>query len=110
MKSLRIFFTVLVPITAFFGFESRADILESWTTNHISTVAAIDCVVFGKGRYVAYGETSDYGYLYSSDDGFNWTPRTSESVPAQLSYARSLVYCGGKFFALGGFGTYGTSS
>lgn len=109
MKSPRIS-TLLATLLIIGCLKSRADILDSWTTNLLSTTAAMDCVVYGNGRYVAYGEVSDYGYLYSSEDGFNWTPRTSEAIPTQLSFPKSLAYCGGKFFALGGFGNSAVST
>ena len=69
----------------------------------------MDCVLYANGRYVAFGEYSDYGFILSSEDGKNWTLR-SDGISSGISYSLGLTYAGGKFFALGGFGVSGVSS
>jgi hypothetical protein len=98
----------LAAAICFASLCSRADILEHWTTNLVSSTAGMRCVVYGNGRYVAFGEYSDYGLILSSEDGKNWTQR-SDGGSSGISYSIGLTYAGGKFFALGGFGTSGVS-
>src|SRR5437016_7862581 len=72
---------------------SATDILQHWTTNQVSSVAGMDCVIYANGRYVAYGEYSDFGLILSSEDAKTWTVR-SDGGPGPsssgLSYAVGL--------------------
>jgi hypothetical protein len=80
-------------------------------TNQISTnYFGLDCVVYGTNRYVAYGEYSDWGVIMTSEDGKNWTVRSDGGASSGLSFSISLVYTGGRFFAVGGFGASATST
>jgi hypothetical protein len=99
----------LLIALCFAALSSRSDILDHWTTNVVSSKARMDCIVYANGRYVAYGEYSDWGLIVTSEDGINWTQRT-DGISSGISYSQSLVYTGGKFFAMGGFGGIGVSS
>jgi hypothetical protein len=92
--------------------QAEADALDNWTTNQVSTNHfGLNCVVYRNGHYVAYGGYSDYGVIMTSEDGTKWTLRSDGSGPSGsgLSYSVSLLYTGGRFFALGGFGSSGMS-
>ncbi|HWI57024.1 MAG TPA: hypothetical protein VNZ22_07345 [Bacillota bacterium] len=100
--------TLMAPVAA-----AQADALDHWTTNQVSTnYFGLRCVAYGQGRYVAFGEYSDWGAILSSEDGIHWTLRNDGNGPAGsgLSFPIGLVYTGDKFFALGGFGSSGVSS
>ncbi|MFO1511757.1 MAG: hypothetical protein U1F83_02410 [Verrucomicrobiota bacterium] len=85
--------------------QALAGPLDNWTTNQVSTNSfGLDCAVYGNGRYVAYGEYSDYGVIMSSEDGINWSLRLDGKTNATFSFSLALVYTGNRFFALGGFG------
>ncbi len=91
----------------------QADVLDNWTTNQVSTnYFGLDCVVYGSNRYVAYGEYSDYGVILTSEDGKDWILRSNGGglSGSGLSFSISLVYTGGRFFALGGFGASAVSA
>jgi hypothetical protein len=92
--------------------EARADLLEHWTTNQVSSTYGLACVVYADGKYVAYGDYSDYGVLLSSEDGLTRTLRSDGGPPASsgLSYVKGLCVAGNRFFALGAFGTSAVSS
>src|ERR1700744_6193885 len=52
---------------------TRADILDHWTTNQISTNSfAMGPVIYGGHRFVTVGSSYDLAYIYSSPDGLNW--------------------------------------
>jgi len=72
----------------------------------------MDFVVYGNGRYVAFGEYSDYGVILTSEDGITWVVRSDGGATSGsgISFSVGLVYTGGKFFALGGFGQSGVST
>jgi len=72
----------------------------------------MDFVVYGNGRYVAFGEYSDYGVILTSEDGITWVLRSDGGATSGsgISFSVGLVYTGGKFFALGGFGQSGVST
>src|SRR6266550_883531 len=94
-------------------FSSQAGLMDHWTTNQVSTNHfGLTYVVYGNGRYVAYGPYSDYGSLMSSEDGVNWVLRNDGggASGSGLSYSVALSYAGGKYFALGGFGVSAVSS
>jgi hypothetical protein len=85
----------------------RADVLEHWTTNQVSTNSfTVSFVTKSSFRFVAYGYYSDFGVILSSEDGVNWVPRLDGGGPggSGFSWSLALSYAGGKFFALGGFG------
>lgn len=94
--------------------KTRADILENWTTNQVSTNRfSLEFVVYGKGLFVAYGEYSDYGAIVSSEDGKTWTLRNDGGPVGSgsgLSFSCGLAFTGTRFFALGGFGTSAVST
>jgi hypothetical protein len=107
------FLLLIAGIGVSAAFHARADILEHWTTNQITTNSfGLDFVVYGSGRYVALGSYSDGGVILSSSDGIAWTKHVDGGPPAYdgLSYPTGLSFSGGKFFALGGFGKSAVSS
>jgi len=80
---------------------SRADVLENWTTNQITTNSSgLRYLVYGAGRYVAVGEESDGGNIYSSEDGLTWTQRFSDVD----SWGLTMSYSQGHFAGVGGWG------
>jgi len=90
------------------GFPLRADILDHWTTNQITTNAfGLKHVVYGNGRYVAAAEElGAKGAIYSSEDGLTWTLRFSDNT----SWGLSLNYSAGQFAGIGGSGMVDISS
>jgi hypothetical protein len=91
--------------------SAEAGVMDHWVTNKVSTNhIGLTFVVYGGGRYVAYGQYSDYGAVMVSTDGINWELRHDGGPSGDLSYSVALSYAGGKYFALGGFGTSGVSS
>ncbi|MBE0543467.1 MAG: hypothetical protein IH623_19150 [Verrucomicrobia bacterium] len=88
---------------------ARADALDNWTTNQVSTNSfQLNRVVYGGGRYVAAGGLGDGGVLMSSEDGVNWTLRAYDGSSGPPSLVWGLTYGGGRFVAVGHFG--GTAS
>ena len=80
---------------------SRADVLENWTTNQITTNSSgLRYLVYGAGRYIAVGEESDSGNIYSSEDGLTWTQCFTEPS----SWGLTMSYSQGHFAGVGGFG------
>jgi hypothetical protein len=81
--------------------SSRADVLDNWTTNQITTNSfELHHVVYGNGCYMAVAEYADGGEIYSSEDGLNWTLRFSDNN----SWGLTLNYSRGHFSGVGGFG------
>lgn len=83
---------------------ARADVLDNWTTNQISTnTAAFHHVVYGNGIYVVVGQYSDYGAFYTSADGLHWKLQYTEPN----SWGVTLNYSAGHFASVaprsGGF-------
>src|SRR4030095_1751624 len=84
---------LLVGIVVLSGCVAAADILLHWTTNQVSSIAGMKCVIYANGRYVAYGEYSDYGLILSSEYAKTWTVRSDGGLgpsPSGLSYAVGL--------------------
>jgi hypothetical protein len=73
-----------------------------------TNIFRLDFVVYANGRFVAFGEYSDYGVILTSEDGKTWTLRSDGygqaggASASGLSWSTGLAYTGGKFFALGG--------
>jgi len=73
---------------------ARADVMDNWTTNQISTnTAAFHHVVYGNGIYVVVGQYSDYGAFYTSTDGLHWKLQYTEPN----SYGNTLSFSSGHF-------------
>jgi hypothetical protein len=92
---------------------ARAGFMDNWVTKQVSTNhTGLTYVVYGNGRYVAYGEYSDYGAVMTSVDGANWTLVTDGggNSGSGLSYSVALGYGGGIYLAFGGFGVSAVSS
>src|SRR3954462_15275486 len=64
------------------------DPLDSWTLVNFPTNYAgrLNGVAYGNGRYVAAGAyfVSDLGFVVTSEDGLNWTLRTT-NTPGNLT-------------------------
>ena len=72
----------------------RADVLDNWTTNQISTnTFAFHHIVYGNGIYVVVGQYSDYGAFYTSVDGLHWKLQYTEPD----SWNVTLNYSAGHF-------------
>ncbi len=81
---------------------ARADVLDNWTTNQISTnTFGLHHVVYGNGCYVAVGEYGEGCGIYTSSDGLNWTLRYSDLN----GWGLTLAYPNGRFVGVGGFET-----
>src|SRR3954447_10754642 len=109
----RAFGVLLVTVFCFIPGVSRtkAGVMDHWVTIQVSTNHfGLTYVVYGDGRYVAYGQYSDYGVVMVSYDGINWEVRQDGGPSGSLSYSVGLSYAGGKYFALGGFGASAVSS
>jgi len=73
---------------------ARADVLDNWTTNQITTNSfGMNHIVFGNGIYVAYGAFLDFGGFYTSVDGLNWKLQYTEPN----SWLNTLNYSEGHF-------------
>ena len=86
----------LSAVFLFFNLASgaRADALDNWTTNQITT-NQYGChhIVYGNGIFVMVTHGSDYGQFYTSVDGRNWKRQYSEPN----SWNVTLNYSGGRF-------------
>jgi hypothetical protein len=81
---------------------TRADVLDNWTTNQISTnTFGLHHVVYGNGGYVAVGEYDEGCGIYTSSDGLNWTLCYSDNN----GWGLTLTYSGGRFVGVGGWET-----
>ena len=81
---------------------ARADVLDNWTTNQITTNSfKLNHIVYGNGRYVAAGEQGDAGGIFSSEDGSTWILRYSDNN----AWGLTLTYSGGRFVGVGGWET-----
>ena len=81
---------------------ARADALDNWTTNQVSTNwFGLGHVVYGNGRYVAAGSWSSYGAYLSSEDGLNWMLRVQGDTNG-AGNVYSLVFSEGRFMTTGG--------
>jgi hypothetical protein len=83
----------------------RAEILQHWKTNLVSTSAGLNYVIYANNRYVAYGDISDNGAIFTSEDGQNWVLPLDGFSSHSLGYGLGLCYTGGRFFAIAGIGT-----
>jgi hypothetical protein len=93
MKS-RILVLLAGCLIAAFSQSIKADVLDAWTTNQLTTNSfGFHHVAYGNGIYVAVGEWSDSGGFYASADGFNWSLQYSEPN----SWGVSLTYSEGRF-------------
>src|SRR5215510_11328681 len=83
------------PSRCFNENQSRGGVMDHWTTRQVSTNwFGLEHVVYGNGRYVAYGTYSDYGALMSSEDGINWALRLDGKAPSAngFSFAASMHF------------------
>jgi len=80
---------------------TRADVLDNWTTNQITTNSfGLRGIVYGNGRCVAVGESGDYGQIYTSTDGLSWTACFLD----YNGWGMNLNYSDGHFSGVGGWG------
>lgn len=107
--------TVLLTITVLFLQSSaRADALENWKPSQIITNPvgfngfALSGLTYGNGRYIAVGQYwgDDNGVIETSEDGINWTLRTSQNYSILDLY--DVTFGNGTFVAVGwgGLGNY----
>lgn len=97
------------------GATARADALQNWTVRQIPPpegpwlVGHWD-VTYGNGMFVAVGhkQWSDYGTIYSSPDGVNWSPwHDADPALTVNGELRRVIFANGKFLAVGwGNATY----
>ena len=81
---------------------ARADVLDNWTTNQISTnAAAFHHVVYGNGIYVAVGQYSDFGTFYTSVDGLHWKLQYTEFNSWNVTLNYSADHFAGVCIGLG---------
>ena len=104
MQNLKlIWFSALFVLAMF---TSRADIMDTWTTNRVTTNTFSSGfgdtnflhVVYGNGIYVATADHGDGGSIFTSPDGFNWTMRFSDLN----SWGLTLDYSSGHFSGVSG--------
>jgi hypothetical protein len=103
---LKSFKLILATLFTAVALSARADPLDHWTTNQVTTNFYLTHVVYGNGIYVASAEFGDGGAFYSSVDGFHWTQRFSDLN----SWGMKVNYSEGQFSAVGGFGTANVSA
>jgi hypothetical protein len=107
MKRIFSNFSLVVMILAGFFRIARGDVLDSWTTNQITTNSfGLSHVVYGSGRYVAVGEQSDSGGIYSSEDGLLWTFRAMDPS----AWGLTLSYAYGRFTGVSSGGVAASST
>jgi len=107
MQQTRYWLPMALILALFARLDLRADALDNWTTNQISTnYWAIDCVVYGNGHFVAGAENLDAEAFFSSEDGTNWAMRYSGGGP----WGTSLQFVNGRFVGVGGYNTVSFST
>jgi hypothetical protein len=87
--------------------SARADALDNWTRSQVVTNPigyqglGLGGVAYGNGRYVAVGQYSgdDNGVIQTSEDGVNWTMRTSQNYSVLDLY--DVTFGNGVFVAVG---------
>ncbi|MDB6110799.1 MAG: hypothetical protein JWR69_2549 [Pedosphaera sp.] len=87
--------------------SARADALDNWTRSQVVTNPigfqglGLGGVAYGNGRYVAVGQYSgdDNGVIQTSDDGMNWTMRTTRNYAVLDLY--DVTFGNGLFVAVG---------
>lgn len=112
MKTLVSKFLVAALFLHGFAFTVFADAMDNWTACNVSTNPVggvlgpyggliLSGVTCGHGRYVGVGTIafSDYGAIETSDDGINWTMRTT-LYPSMLQLF-AAAYGNGTFVAVG---------
>jgi hypothetical protein len=72
----------------------------NWTP-HTTTPATFYAVTYGKGRFVAVGNTTNDQNIYFSTNGANWVATDSGSYP---NYLRDVAYGANIFVAVDGAG------
>ena len=77
--------------------SSASGPLDHWTVRHSDSNpnAALYGITYGNGLFVAVG---DFGVILTSRDGVSWTPQNSGATNRSL---RNLIFCNGRFYALG---------
>jgi hypothetical protein len=106
------YWVLLSAIAVPLCFAAKADVLDHWTTNHVSTLFGLRSVTYGNGRYVAVGGWSDWGAILSSEDGLTWTVRSLGGVPdgSYVGFGESVIYAGGRFVMVGFWGQSAVSA
>ena len=92
-----------------FAASTRADALDNWTSNQVSSNSFhLSNVVYANGCYVAAGGRSDGGAIMTSEDGLNWTLRADGGWCCNPDLVWGLAFGGGRFVCVGHWG--GTAS
>ncbi len=76
----------------------------SWTTITPPTSKSLVAVTYGAGQFLAVGEGSSVGCIFTSPDGLTWTDRSAGSSFENGGAFRSVVFDGTAFIA-GGWNT-----
>jgi hypothetical protein len=98
MKQIASIFLLTGIFLGSIDITTRADVLDNWTTNQITTNSfGLNHVVYGNNIFVAVGEESDSGGFYTSADGFHWTLQYSEPN----SWGLTMNYSAGHFAGVG---------
>ncbi len=94
MKKLSIIILLAGVFHICFPASARADVLDNWTTNQISTnIFGMHHIVYGNGLFVAVGESGDSSGYYYSTDNSHWKLAYTESS----SWGANLIYVGGHY-------------
>lgn len=87
---------------------------KTWTRRVSSTGQPLIDVAYGNGKFVALGRSANYvddkytavpNEIWTSTDGISWSAHTS----SELKQLRSIAFGNGRFVAVGGLGSEGTS-
>jgi len=112
-RFIRIFRSIGVSILLL-GQSAVADVLDTWTTNQVSTNwFGLRGVVYGNGVYVAAGMYLDWGTIISSEDGFNWTVRADANFPdpnSGPSWGLGVYFANNRFVGVSRWGCTSVST
>ena len=86
---------------------SAGDVLSQWSPRQFpdSTINnyGLSDILFANGRFVAVGESGDFGAIITSADGMNWTSHSVTNSSITLS-VNGIGYGNGRFVGVGWMG------